>query len=287
LGWCFLWMESLVVGAFLGPDDLGIYRVGQAFVVAIFGLTLSPLRPVLYSAFSAMEEDTDRIRNGLLKAIRITCLIAIPTGFGMFVIGHEIGWLVFGGKWTGIGYIIGTLGLSYGLAWVVGSNGEAYRAIKRPDVTSKIMLISLIVYIPTYLVSIQYGLMALVAMRVVLVLFGSAAHIVAGRRVIGLKASDLWKAVRWIFLASVIMAFLVFNMTAVTDHWARTWLKCTALVAIGATSYLVFVFPEWPLICEILETIRGAITRRLTARATLKAGTTVSEPTPTAQDPRP
>lgn len=155
--WFYLWGDSLIVGMFLGAHDLGLYRTGNAFVIMIYGFLFGPLLPVLYSHLSEIQSDRARISQVLSKTVRLITFISIPTGFVLYAMPQLVGDLVFGPEWTGIAPVIATMALTHGLAWTVGANGEAYRAIGRPDYETKVMASTLPFYALAYWVSIQHG----------------------------------------------------------------------------------------------------------------------------------
>jgi hypothetical protein len=68
------------------------------------------------------------------------------------------------------------MALTHGFSWVVGANGEAYRAIGRPDYETKIMAATLLFYVPAYWLSIQQGFTAFLWTRLATTLGGVAIH---------------------------------------------------------------------------------------------------------------
>jgi len=214
LSWFFIWMDSVIVGIYLSPHELGLYQTGNTFTVMIFGLFFGPLLPVLYSSFAKISNDIERLRNGLLMIIKIIAMISFPVGFGMFAFRDSIELIVFNEKWQGIGLVIGVLGLAHAFAWIVGANGEAYRAIGRPDIETKIMLISTPIYLIVYLYSVRYGLECLVISRIILVLlFGLIVHLYYSKNKLEIKYFN------W-FLC-IIKPLILCVITVLLIHWGN------------------------------------------------------------------
>jgi PST family polysaccharide transporter len=177
LGWFYCWMDAIVVGHYLGPHDMGLYRTGNTFVTMIFGLVFSPLLPVLYSLFSRAQDDVPKLRETLATVAHGIALIALPLGFALLAVNERIVEVLFDKRWHGIGQVIGYMALVHGISWIVGANGEVYRAIGKPHIEAWAGAAMLLIYLAGYLVAIRYGLQAFLQTRLALVIVGVAAHI--------------------------------------------------------------------------------------------------------------
>jgi O-antigen/teichoic acid export membrane protein len=158
LAWAYLWVDSIIIGAYLAPKDLGLYRVGDLLVVTVFNLTISPLSPVLFSGFSRLRREKERFASALMNSTILVSMISIPVAAGLFLVKNSLEPVFFGSAWTGIANIIGLLAILHGVTWIMGPQIEALRAGGRPDVNTKIMLFGMAYSIPLYLLSVPYGL---------------------------------------------------------------------------------------------------------------------------------
>lgn len=193
LAWGYGWLDVLVVARFLGSHDMGIYRIASTFVMMAFGLCFTPLLPVLYSGLSRIGHDRSRVGSQLMGASRTIVAVSVPAGALIALLGPEIEIVLFGPAWSGLAPVVALLATAHGLAWLVGANGEGYRAIGRPELESWAMGISLAFYAIGYLVAIRHGLVAFAAMRVALVLVGISVQVVIARRVFDFGARS-WLA---------------------------------------------------------------------------------------------
>ncbi|HMK49639.1 MAG TPA: lipopolysaccharide biosynthesis protein, partial [Thermodesulfovibrionales bacterium] len=71
LGWIILWGDSIALGHFLGVKELGVYRIGIALLMAIFGIFFNPILPVAYSAFSRLQANREELKQSFLKITTI------------------------------------------------------------------------------------------------------------------------------------------------------------------------------------------------------------------------
>lgn len=191
LAWCYLWADSLIVGVYLGPHDLGLYRTGNAFIIMTYGLIFSPLMPVLYSHLSAVSHDRARIRKIMIQVIRILTFLSLPLAALIAVNADFICDFIFGPKWQGISLVVGVMVLCHSISWVVGANGEFYRAIGKPHTETYIMGLMIVAFLPVYYFSIQHGLKIFIMARLGLVLIGFLVHVAVFVSVLKIRAHPI------------------------------------------------------------------------------------------------
>ena len=184
LAWFYGWADSLIVGLYLGTHDLGLYRTGNVFVTMIYGFLFGPLMPVLYSHLSVIQADRERVRQTLFKTIKILTLIAIPIAILVYANSQFIADVVFGDRWQGVELVIGVLALMHGYSWVVGANGEAYRAVGAPSYETIIMIITLLFYGIGYWLSIQKGFEVFLWTRLYMAIAACSVHLFMAKKVL-------------------------------------------------------------------------------------------------------
>ena len=214
LAWFYVWADSLIVGANFGIQDLGIYRVGNQFAGLIFTLIFGPVVPVLFSQLSRIGPDRKRFRTSIEKVIRILTLIAIPISVIVYQFSDPLTIFIFGDKWQGVGLVVGILALMHGFSWVVGMNGEAYRAMGKPSLDTIVTASTLLVYLGVYFVSVKLGFDYFVWARLFLSLGALLLHLAVLQWVLSVRATSLLVYILLIAVFSFIVTELV-QMTQV------------------------------------------------------------------------
>lgn len=241
MSWLTTWLDSIVLGKFLGSYNLGLYRTGNNFVMLIFGLLLSPLLPVLFSSLSRMQSNLELFRNSLTKATKLVTMVALPIGVGIFLTSGPLSLIVFGVKWQGVDKVIGIMALTHGISWIVGANSEAYRAIGRPDLSMKIMMLGLFLYFPSYILAAPHGLNTFLWVRMSLAMVMLPVHVFVANKYIDLSPVHLFKNLKWIFVAVIMMTVAtVAADLLIYDQWKAF----VAMVLTGMVIYLLFLLPE-------------------------------------------
>lgn len=177
LGWFYVWADSLIVGMYLGAHELGLFRTGNLFVIMIFGTIFAPLLPVLYSHLSKRANLKISLKqNGtlIIGTLSLTCL---PVASLIFLTAPAFESFLFGPNWLGISKVIGIMALMHGISWVVGANGELYRASGRPQWESAVIFVSLPIYISAYLAAIQISFDFFLWTRLALAIAACSAHL--------------------------------------------------------------------------------------------------------------
>lgn len=242
LGWFYLWVDSLIVGAFLDINSLGLYRTGNALVLMVFGFLLNPITPVLYSALSRIRNDSALFRESLLQATKVISMIALPAGLGLFLVRDSLAEVVFGNDWPGVREVIGVMALMRGVSWVVGANSEAYRAMGRPDLETKIMLYMLLVYLPVYLLTISLGLEVFIWVRFGLAGLALLVHLYIGSQFLNIKLCDLIMRLRCIVPLSGLMGFFAYALSAYLDHNLGSLMALTLIIPCSVFIYCSTLF---------------------------------------------
>lgn len=241
LAWFYGWMDAIVVGHYLGPHDMGLYRTGNTFVTMAIGLLFAPLLPVLYSLFSRIGHDRDAVAVALMDSAALCALFSLPTAALIAICSGVIESHVFGSQWSGLAPIIALLAASQGLAWLVGGNGEAYRAIGRPQLESWAMGLSTIAYFVGYMISIPYGLLAFAATRAGLVFAGLLLQILISERAFGLHLLD-WIKVLYKPATFSLLAFLIARSAELPalGSVGNAFLQSVIMILVYASLLLVF-----------------------------------------------
>ena len=243
LSWFYVWADSLFVGSYLGTYELGLYRTGNQFVTMIFGFLFAPILPVLYSHFSGIQSDIHKLREVMFKVLRIITFIAIPLAFILYAIQEPLSNLVFGEKWEGISFVLGVMALMQAYSWVVGANGEIYRAIGKPSYETIVTLICLGVYLAGYFISIQYGFRAFVITRFWLAFLAMFLHIGFGHVAVKL---NVWSVLRVTGIASLIGCIALLIMLPAKNLTDNAFIQTAFIGGLsGIVIFAVVLLVEW------------------------------------------
>ena len=175
MGWFYTWADSLVVGHYLGSQQLGLYRTGNQVVLLGYTLISMPFIQVFYS-WLATKTKEQRLE-ALSNTVNGMAIVFIPLSILIYGQSDWLAGLIFGGRWAGIDQVIAVMALSHGLSYLLIANGEIYKVEGNPQYETYPMIIGLFVFVPLYIISIQYGLYIFLISRLIVVfVFGFSIH---------------------------------------------------------------------------------------------------------------
>ena len=255
LAWlAFTSADTLILGRFFGPAELGLYTVAQNFAVMPLNKIAPVINSVAFPAFALVQRHPADARFYAMKAMRLMATVSVPVFFGISAIAPEIVDLVFGPGWEAAKPILTVLSLAI-----------TFRAI--------------LIVIPNYLQGIGDARAGFCCTSVGLVLFPPAFLIGCSWGVIGvcyawllgypiMYAINAWIASRHGRLdfkeqlamplspigAGVVMLAVVYSVRLYLPVEASEIVRTAILVAAGAMTYcsVMFLFFR-PLVTEILS----------------------------------
>ncbi len=105
-------LQNLAVGRLLGARALGTLTVSQTIVLLPFNRIATPIQEVLFPAFSRIQDDPDRIRDGWIRVNQVVAAVAFPALIGLAILADEFTQVVLGAKWADAPPIIRILAVS-------------------------------------------------------------------------------------------------------------------------------------------------------------------------------
>jgi len=255
LSWLYAWADSIIIGVFLGTHSLGLYRTGHSIINMLFGLLFSPFLPVLYSAFSRMQNNLARIINIFLRVTKLFSFISFPVAGFLFIMQAPFLDSLLSQKWQGIGQILGWLGLMYGLSWTVGVNATVYRSIGRPDINTKFMGLTMLYYLPVYYISIQFGIEIFLRARLAITLLSILMHLFFAKRILRLDFGVFLNNLSGNFVAALLMVFFLYVLNSTDLVNMQLWIQVVLNVLTGLLVYAAFSYRQWAFVKEMAASL--------------------------------
>jgi O-antigen/teichoic acid export membrane protein len=256
LTWFYAWADSLVVGHYLGTHDLGLFRTGGQLPAIVFAFLFCPVTPVLYSQLSRIGPSKEKIKQMAEIAIAVLTMVAIPVATILFVFSHHIEVLIFGEKWSGISVVLGVMALMHGFSWIVGMNGEFYRALGKPSCEAFVAAGILSVYLIVYLIVIQQGLNTFIWARMFLAMGALIFHLVFLKKIL---AVNLLLMVRRIVFLSIISAAVVFTAKMMSiSIFENLWkqLIMGGIVSAFTALVVIYIIERKKVVLQIMAILR-------------------------------
>lgn len=156
--WATSYADIFFISRMLDSYYLGLYRTSISMVGHIVTLITAIVLPVIMPSLSRLQNDIPEMRRILLKFQKMTGLILIPLGIGIFVFKDLITNIMLGEQWHEAAGVLGLWGLMEAVTVVFARFcSPVYPAIGKPKVSVIVQILHVVVLIPAIIISGKYG----------------------------------------------------------------------------------------------------------------------------------
>lgn len=139
--WLTSYVDFFIVGKFLSPYYLGLYRTSKTTIGQIFSVVTSVSTPILYSSLSRLQENKEEFKNLFFKFQKIVGILVFPLGVVVFLFRDFITLVLLGEQWGEASLFLGLWGLTDSITIVFSHYSfEIYRALGKPLVSVFVQL---------------------------------------------------------------------------------------------------------------------------------------------------
>lgn len=244
LVWATRYADIFFIGKMLNSYYLGLYRTSISMVGQIVTLITAVVLPVILPSLSRLQNDIPEMRRMLLRFQKITSIVLLPLGFGVFVFQDLITEIMLGSQWWEAAGFLGLWGLMEAITVVFARFcSPVYPAIGKPRVSVIVQLLHVIVLIPAIIISGRYGFKALYITRSLVRLEGVLVNMIA---VYVMIKQSPWKMIVNILpeaTSALIMTVVGYLLLWVNDGIALSFVW-VAICVVVYFSTLYFLFPS-------------------------------------------
>jgi len=157
IAWVINNADTFLIARFLSMNDVGIYVFAKKIVTIGVGGIISPLSPIMYSAFCRLTDDKEHLKKTYLNVTKIVAIVSLPITIGLAIAAPKLMPLVFGAKWTAAGIIVSLFALSE-ISYLATPGLQLYGALGKPHLNAIIMLTGGVTTLVGYIIAVPYGL---------------------------------------------------------------------------------------------------------------------------------
>jgi polysaccharide transporter, PST family len=149
---------TVLIGRLASVPELGAWSFGMSMVVLPLSLIAIPIAEVLFSAFSRLRDEPERMATLWLDSIGYLAAVLLPVLLGLIVVAPDLIPAVFGSRWKVSVGVVQILSI-YVLIRSLQSWGSVYMdAVGRPQVTFWTQLASLCLAPVAVVVGVHWGI---------------------------------------------------------------------------------------------------------------------------------
>lgn len=154
-------ITSLVIGRIYQPSMLGYYNRGNQFPQLIVSNFNGSIQSVLFPALSAEQENKQRVKEIMRRAVVTSSFIIFPLMIGLFTIAEPLVKVLLTDKWLPSVPFLRIFCLSYALWPIHTANLQAINAIGRSDIFLRLEILKKILGVTVLVISVRFGVIAI------------------------------------------------------------------------------------------------------------------------------
>lgn len=105
-------LDQIVLGGIVRPATLGLYYLASNLAEMATRELVAPISPVVYSAYSRIHTDGERMIAAVRKSVGAAALLGFGASLGLYVVAREFILSVYGPQWVGGVVLLEILALS-------------------------------------------------------------------------------------------------------------------------------------------------------------------------------
>ena len=232
--------DDFLIGYFLGATALGYYTVAYRVLLMLQEFIMGLSHQVIYSVFSRMKKDKERLRNAFYQASQFANFAAWPVFLGVAVIAPELVIGIVGEKWAPSVFIMQILALAGIPLCVHFLSGQLVVAFGKPNWHLVIRLIISFARITTYIIAVRWGIAAVaVAFVFINVAVFAPLNIWIAHRVVHLDFKTYFGFYVAPMTGSLLMVGTVLIIKQVMPDVLGLYWQLISFIALGASVYFL------------------------------------------------
>ena len=153
-----LLVVTLLIGRLASVADLGAWSFATSMVILPMSMIVIPISEVLFSAFSRMRDEPERISALWLNGMAYLAALLLPLMFGLIVVSPDLIPTLFGSRWEVSVSIVQILSLAVIIRGLQSWGSIYLDASGRPEVTWWTQLASLCLTPVAVLTGVHWGI---------------------------------------------------------------------------------------------------------------------------------
>lgn len=231
----YLDIRTLIIGKIYTPSVLGYYNRGQLIPSVIISNIDGSIQSVIFPTLSAYQNDQNRVKELMRRAIVSSSFIIFPMMIGMAVVSEPFVRAILTEKWLPAVPFLQIFCLSYALMPIHTANLQAINAMGRSDIFLKLEIIKKIIGLAILVISLPFGVYAIALGQVIISVISSFINAYPNKHLLDYNYKEQWLDIVPAFLISIAMGGIVYLFNFVN---AAAWKILVLQIVIGVTLYI-------------------------------------------------
>lgn len=257
-------LYGLAIGKIYNSESLAYYNKGNQFPNIITENVNGSISSVMLPALSNEQEDKNKVKSMMSRAIKTSSFILFPLMIGLAVVAEPLVRLLLTDKWLPAVPLMQLLCFSY-IFWPIHTvNLQAISAMGRSDIYLKLEIIKKVIGVIALLISCPFGVTIMAIMKIVTSIISTFINSYPNNKLLNYSFKEQLGDILPAFLVSMVMGVIVYAIGRMIDMTLMSPIKLLLLlivqVIIGA---IIYVGTAYILKIETLRYLINSIKSKL------------------------
>ncbi len=232
-------INTLMIGKFFPVVQLGLYSTANRFANLGINQLSRAIATATFPVFSQIQDDKDKVANGMVKVIKTNLLLAVPVGVTMIVIAKPFVILLLTEKWAPMIPYLQLLCVRIIISPILGINHQIFKTQGKSRLSFNVGLFFAVMNLLNILIMYRWGIIYVIIGQVFLSYFFLPIYTYYTSRLINVGFIRQFNEVKDIFLSAVIAGVISYFLT---NNISNLWLH---LFIGGLLSNLLFFSTQY------------------------------------------
>lgn len=231
----------MVIGRIYQKDVVGYYNRGNQFPQLIVNNLAASIQAVMLPAFSASQEDKERMKAMVRRSIVTSAFVIFPMMAGLVAVAKPLISIILTEKWLPCVPFLQIMCVAYAMWPIHIANLQAINALGRSDIFLKLEIIKKALGLAVLAVSIPFGIYAMVWLKASTDFVGTIINAYPNKKLLNYSFLEQWRDVFPALILSVVMGAIVYSLQFFIHN---NWILLTAQISGGVLIYggLAWIF---------------------------------------------
>ncbi len=234
-------LYTMVIGRIYQKDVVGYYNRGNQFPQLIVNNLAASIQAVMLPAFSASQEDKERMKAMVRRSIVTSAFVIFPMMAGLVAVAKPLISIILTEKWLPCVPFLQIMCVAYAMWPIHIANLQAINALGRSDIFLKLEIIKKALGLAVLAVSIPFGIYAMVWLKASTDFAGTIINAYPNKKLLNYSFLEQWRDVFPALVLSVVMGAIVYSLQFFIHN---NWLLLIAQIGVGVLIYggLAWIF---------------------------------------------
>ncbi len=234
-------LYTMVIGRIYQKDVVGYNNRCNQFPQLIVNNLAASIQAVMLPAFSASQEDKERMKAMVRRSIVTSAFVIFPMMAGLVAVAKPLISIILTEKWLPCVPFLQIMCVAYAMWPIHIANLQAINALGRSDIFLKLEIIKKALGLAVLAVSIPFGIYAMVWLKASTDFVGTIINAYPNKKLLNYSFLEQWRDVFPALILSVVMGAIVYSLQFFIHN---NWILLTAQISGGVLIYggLAWIF---------------------------------------------